>query len=179
MEAPTLWTPPVWPPRVLQPSHRHQRDPTCPSASTRRAHPCPCSPWSCCTTQHSRAQQAGAAIPTHELQAMIATRTHPVTTSCKDREATTGVTGISSTQSPACPRLTQARPVPHSCPCVGKARRGVNPECSRSLQRGCAVLSDYRCCHVKRLCVEEWDCTRCAPAGGNSKASPGASGTRK
>lgn len=61
-------------------------------------------------------------------------------------------------------------PIPYSCPCVGKARR-TNSECSRSLEKGCVALSNYRCCCVKRVCMEEQYGARYAPTGKSSKVS--------
>lgn len=91
----------------------------------------------------------------------------------KGRDATIWVLSIPWTVSPAPLHLRGAQPVPCSCPHVGKARRITNPECSRSLEKECAVLNNYRCCCVKRVCMEERHSARYAPTEESSKVSLG------
>ena len=107
-------------------SHCSPAWPNLPPASTHQAHLYPCSCWSCFITHstangyiHSYSRASDHDCYPDPRQSRQAFHRN------KDREETICVRGMSSALSPACPCLTQARPVPNSCPCVGKARRGL------------------------------------------------------
>lgn len=166
--APPVWS--TWPSSPLSTAtghNAHQYDPTC-SLGTCHAHlhPWPSQPSLSHRAQHSTSNGHIMSFRSCLLFSPSQQGFHRD----KDRDATIWLPSFPWTMSPACLHLTHAQPIPYSCPCVGKARR-TNSECSQSLEKGCAALSNYRCCCVKRVCMEEQYGARYASTGKSSKVS--------
>lgn len=111
-----------------------------PQASTHYVHLHPCSSWSCFITHTAQHSTANWDMHSHStsFRSHLLPRSVPITIgfSPQQRQRCNNLCNrISMNYVPDCLHLMHAQLVPHSCPCMGKARRGTNPEHSRSLEK--------------------------------------------